>query len=97
LAGFALGVLATLWLTAANQYAALDFLWPFPQKLASTWPLIFGVMATVASGYLCSLFAGRRKSKEDLRGLTLGCGRLGVRTRETATFPLASPEHPAKP
>jgi Na+/proline symporter len=82
------GVLLTLWLTAANQYAALAFLWPFPQKLASTWPLIFGVLFTLAVGYLLSFFVGRGKTKEELRGLTVGCGRLGIRHRETPKLEL---------
>jgi Na+/proline symporter len=83
LAGLILGVLLTLWLTLANQYAALAFLWPFPQKLAGTWPLIFGVVFTLAAGYGLSLFLGKAQTKEALRGLTLGCGRLGMRHRET--------------
>jgi Na+/proline symporter len=88
LTAFALGVLLTLWLTAANQYSALAVLWPFPEKLAGTWPLIFGVVFTLAAGYFLSLFLGAQKTKEELRGLTLGCGRLGIRHREAPKLEL---------
>lgn len=76
------GVLLALWLTAANHYDALAWLWPFEPKLGPAWPLLIGVTWTLVAGYGASLVLGPRKTREALRGLVVGCGRLGVRHRE---------------
>lgn len=82
LLALASGIPLTLWLTAANRFTGLAWLWPFDQPLGPTWPLVFGVIVTFAIGYGASLVLGPHKTREALRGLTVGCGRLGIRHRE---------------
>jgi Na+/proline symporter len=50
--------------------------------VSEIWVMIVGFAFTLLVGYLLSFFLGNRKSKRDLRGLVLGCGRLGVQARD---------------
>jgi Na+/proline symporter len=76
------GTLFTIWITVANSYTAFAWLWPFEERLASTWSVIFGVGFTVLFGYAASFFIGNRKPKDELRGLVVGVGHLGNREPE---------------
>ena len=80
-----LGTLFTLWLMAANSYSSMSWLWPWEQKLHGIWPLSFGVVFTLIVGYLLSFVVGRRHTLDQLRGLVVGVGKLGVRTPEKAS------------
>ncbi len=84
------GTLCTLWLTLANSYAAFSWLWFWEVRLNGIWPLTIGVMFSLAFGYLLSWLCGRPKSDDELRGLVVGIGRLGV--REPAEASIAIPE-----
>jgi SSS family transporter len=86
------GTLFTVWMTAANKYPSLEFLWPFSQKISSVWPLFFGVAFTWVLGYLLGFCLGRVKSKSELRGLVLGHGELGI--REAASEKIQPPLPP---
>ncbi len=55
-----------------------------PEKLNNIWPLFFGVAFTVGVGYSLSFVLGREKTREELRGLVVGVGELGVREVELA-------------
>jgi hypothetical protein len=61
-------------------------MWPFRQKLGPIWPLTFGVAFTLVVGYLLSFVLGRRKTNEQLRGLVVGVGALGVRDEDEASL-----------
>jgi len=71
------GTLFTVWMAFSNKYDSMAWLWPFEQRLNDIWPLIFGVAFTLVVGVAVSFFAGRPKSKEELRGLVFGIGKLG--------------------
>jgi hypothetical protein len=61
-------------------------MWPFRQKLGPIWPLTFGVAFTLVVGYLLSFVLGRRKTNEQLCGLVVGVGPLGIRDGEEASL-----------
>ncbi|MFV1964544.1 MAG: hypothetical protein ACC628_03915 [Pirellulaceae bacterium] len=89
------GTLFTVWMTAANKYPSLEFLWPFSQKISAVWPLFFGVAFTLLLGYSLSFVLGTVKSKEELRGLVYGHGPLGVRKPASETVePPIEPKTP---
>ncbi len=79
LAALALGTFFTLWLMVSNGYSQFAWLWPWEQRLGGVWHIIFGMGFTFAVGYVLSFFCGRAKSTEELRGLVVGCGKLGER------------------
>ena len=79
------GTLFTLWMMAANTYESLAFLWPFEEKIAGIWPLIFGFSFTVVVGLVGGLFMGGHKSRAELRGLVVGLGPMGERGPEEAS------------
>jgi hypothetical protein len=81
-------------MTAANKYPSLEFLWPFTQKISAVWPLFFGVTLTWLLGYLLGFCLGRVKTKNELRGLVLGYGELGV--REPVSEKIEPPVSPSK-
>ena len=81
-----LGTVFTGWLVAVHQFPSLAGLWPWHQKLQSVWLLPIGTVAAFAGGYLLSLVLGRPKGRQDLRGLVVGCGTLGVRKPEFASI-----------
>lgn len=76
------GTLMTIWIMAANTYDSLAWAWPFPQRLASPWTLLFSVLSTLILGYAGSFLLGQRKSRVELRGLVRGIGQLGNREAE---------------
>jgi hypothetical protein len=80
------GTAFTAWLTAAHISVHLTWMWPFRQKLGPIWPLTFGVAFTLVVGYLLSFVLGRRKTNEQLRGLVVGVGPLGVRDEDEASL-----------
>lgn len=86
------GTLFTLWLTAANQYPSLAFLWPFAQRISGIWPLVFSVPATLLLGYLLSFVLGRPKTRDELRGLVWGIGQLGVREPAEVSIEVLPPQ-----
>jgi Na+/proline symporter len=91
LATLGAGTLFTLWIMVSNTYDSCTWLWPWEVRInGSVWPLICGVGFSLLFGYLVSCFAGARKSVDDLRGLVVGCGPLGVREPEEAS--IAIPE-----
>ena len=77
LLGLAFGSLFTIWLSVANSHMA--WLWPFEQRFASIWQVTFGTLFTFVFGYVASLVWGIKKARGELRGLVVGCGRLGTR------------------
>jgi len=52
--------------------------WPLEKPLGPFWPLIFGLAVTLLLGYLLSFLVGPRKSRNELSGLVVGVGRLGI-------------------
>lgn len=80
-----LGTLFTLWLMISNTYPAMQWLWPWQQKLNGVWPLSFGVLFSLITGYGLSFFIGRRRPDDELRGLVVGLGQLGVLEPEEAS------------
>jgi hypothetical protein len=76
---------------AANSYAAFAWLWPFEERLASTWSVTFGVGFTWLFGYVASFFIGNRKPKDQLRGLVVGVGQLGNRDPEEVEVIIIEP------
>ncbi|MCO6457246.1 MAG: hypothetical protein J5I93_18265 [Pirellulaceae bacterium] len=88
------GTLLTLWLTAANEYPSLAMLWPLPFRLSGVWPLVIGVPLTFLLGYGLSFVLGEARSKEQLRGLVRGVGKLGVREPPEASVAIVDPEEP---
>jgi Na+/proline symporter len=80
------GVVFTSSLVAANHSEALACLWPWQQKLNGIWPLTCSVVFSLAWGYLMSFVLGRRKTSEELRGLVVGLGTLGIREPEEASI-----------
>jgi Na+/proline symporter len=84
------GTLFTLWLMVANNYPACSWLWFSEVRLNDIWPLTCGVVFSLVLGYAVSLLTGHRKSREELQGLVVGCGKLGV--REPAEASLAIPD-----
>lgn len=85
------GTLFTLWLVLANTYPAFAWLWPWETRLNHVWPLTLGVLFSLIVGYASSLVMRPGKAPRQLRGLTVGCGRLGERGPEEAS--IAIPEH----
>jgi Na+/proline symporter len=79
-AALILGTPLTVWLTFGHDLAhavpTLAWLWPLPQ-LAVTWPLVFGVLGSLAIGYLVSFVFGASRSRKELRGLVAGIGEPG--------------------
>ena len=71
----ALGTLLTIWLAFGADWG----LWPWQTRLNAVWPLTLGVAGTLSIGFLLSLFVGKRKSNQELRGLVVGVGTLGQR------------------
>ena len=80
------GTLFTSGLMVANSYAALSWLWFWDFQLNGIWPLTLGVAFSLLFGLRGQLFVGRCKSDEELRGLVVGCGPLGVREPEEASI-----------
>jgi Na+/proline symporter len=75
-----LGMAVALWATLGHHVSGgpLQATWPFPGPLGVFWPMAFGLGATLVVGCAVSLFAGRRKSRQELSGLVAGLGRWGV-------------------
>jgi Na+/proline symporter len=86
------GTVFTVWLTGANQYPSLAFLWPFAERISGIWPLVFSVPMTLMLGYLLSFVVGRPKTRDELRGLVWGIGKLGVRDAEEAEIEVLPPQ-----
>ena len=84
------GTLFTLWLMLANNYPALSWLWFWDVHLNGIWPLTFGVAFSLLFGYLLSLCCGERRTEDQLRGLVIGIGQLGI--REPAEASIAIPD-----
>jgi Na+/proline symporter len=63
------------WLSAGSALAAT---WPFEGPLGPFWPLSFALAATLAGGYTLSFFVGSRVPRDELTGLVVGLGPLGV-------------------
>ncbi len=63
-----------------------------PVKLDNIWPLFFGIAFTLAIGYLTSLVCGREKSPEELRGLVVGIGELGIRELDGGDVEIGDPD-----
>jgi hypothetical protein len=87
---FVVGTSLALALTSVHHFDALRARWPLP-VMAETWTLTGSVLFTFVAGYLLSFVLGRVKSKEELRGLAVGCGKLGIRQRETPQLRLPQP------
>ena len=75
------GTLFTAWLVVANSVVTFAWLWPFGVRLSSLWPVTLGTLFTIVVGYGASFACGQSKERSGLRGLTLGCGPLGVRAK----------------
>lgn len=77
------GGLFTLSLTAIDKLSAYGFV-SKDYAIAEIWNVVFGFAFTFLLGYLLSFVTGRRKTNTGLRGLVVGCGTLGVRSRDEA-------------
>lgn len=81
LLGLTFGLLFTIWLVASSNTSAFAWLWPFDQKLGNSWHLPIGTVCTFVCGFSSSFVCGTEKTRSELRGLVLGCGRLGTREK----------------
>ena len=78
MAGLVLGILTALWATFGHLAKGTS-LWPFGEApLGPFWPLLLGLGATLAVGCVLSFLIGSRKSRDELSGLVVGLGRLGI-------------------
>lgn len=73
------GTVFTICLILPSLHDGLDFLWPKKTRPNGIWMVVFSTLFTFAVGYLLSFAVGRRKSKQELRGLVFGIGTLGQR------------------
>jgi len=71
------GTLLTIWLAFGANWG----LWPWQTRLNAVWPLTLGVLATLAIGFLMTLCCRSQKSDDQLRGLVVGLGPLGLRQK----------------
>jgi Na+/proline symporter len=82
LAGMVVGALLIGWLVfspAATQGGGGSAAaWP-RGGLSASWVMILGAAATALISLVVSLFAGSRRSRQELRGLVVGIGQLGER------------------
>ena len=76
MASMIVGLPMTIWLAFGHDWG----IWPFATKLDAVWAVTFGVLGTMTLGYGLSFVMGRPKSDDELRGLALGAGPLGVRS-----------------
>jgi len=75
------GIATAVWATLGHRltaYTAVSAAWPFEGSLGPFWPLLLGLTATLLVGLLASFLLGTRKSREELTGLVVGLGSLGV-------------------
>lgn len=79
LAALISGTAFTIWLTLPSLNKSLEFLWPFATRPDGIWMVIFSTVFTFAVGYLLGFAIGTVRTKEELRGLVVGCGPLGER------------------
>jgi len=91
------GMLFTIWMTMANKYDALRFLWPFAETISPIWPLIFGVAFTLITGVVLSMFIGEKRSRQQLRGLVFGNGAPGERSAGSPSPDMSKLKSGAKP
>jgi hypothetical protein len=75
--GLLLGTAAGLWSVAGSLLAG-SALWPWPGPLGPFWPFCFALATTLTAGYGLSFVCGTRKSRDELKGLVMGLGRLGI-------------------
>jgi len=66
------------------------------EPLAWGWVMIWGVAVTWVMGLLLSLFLGRRRTKQEIRGLVIGVGELGERDVLTEVIPIPGEEDSAE-
>jgi Na+/proline symporter len=82
LTGMVAGALLIGWLvfSPAATHGGADFAAAWPRGgLSASWIMIVGAAATTLVSLMVSLFAGPRRSRQELRGLVLGIGTLGER------------------
>lgn len=87
------GTIFTLWIMLANKYSMFYFLWPFSSKLADIWTVLFSIAFTCVFGLAASFVIGRQKSNDELLGLVVGVGKLGVRETGEVDVILFDDEH----
>lgn len=75
LTGLLAGIGLTVWLSFGSRWG----LCPWSTELNPIWSVTFGLIGTLAIGYVSSLFRGQPKTTAELSGLVWGIGRLGVR------------------
>lgn len=75
LLGMASGVVAALYAALGHR---LPGLWPLPGPLGAFWPTLVGFGVALLVGAGISLVPQRRKTAQELEGLVVGLGRLGV-------------------
>ncbi len=84
-----LGTLATLWIsfapTLASDHRALAWLWPWELHLAAIWNLTFSVTFSLLTGWLVSLLLDRPQSHQQLKGLVVGIGKMGIQGNQCVT------------
>lgn len=73
--GLVAGMVAAAWVALAR---ATPVLWPGEQPPGVFWPLLIGAAGSLAVGFAASWIVGRPATREQLAGLVLGVGRLGV-------------------
>lgn len=82
LTGMAAGILCIVWLTLGPRIAesGMEWIWPWftddakAYRLAAIYPGVGGAVVTVVVSYGVSLLVGKRKTREELRGLALRAG-----------------------
>ncbi len=78
--GLVAGIVLTAWIVIGSAMSgdggARAWFWPWP-PVAASWAMICGLVGTFSVGWMVSLAAGRRRSRQELRGLVWGIGRLG--------------------
>lgn len=85
LTGLFVGVVTMLWMAIGPKMAP-SWIWPFTNSDGSVWnlapiyPGVFGAIVTVVVGYTASLFLGRPKTQDELRGLAWGAGEVESET-----------------
>ncbi|MHB8969834.1 MAG: sodium:solute symporter family transporter [Pirellulaceae bacterium] len=72
------GTLCSIGLWAVHPHDASSGLWPWSERAPGSGSLPLGFLFSLAWGCLASLILGRRKPIDQLRGLVVGIGALGV-------------------
>ncbi len=76
--GLVAGLAAAVWAAGGHLAVTLLPIWPWATALGPFWPFVFGIKASILVGYVASIALGQQKTREELSGLVVGLGRLGI-------------------